>query len=305
MIPATAARRTTLKARTVLLTSLALVLVASAVTLGLQRGATAQTPPPTQGPPPAHDYDPTTSGVQGPTSPLLAAPDGRYFRGHQLAIGLLVPLAELQALLPDGFEALPSAAGADTSLVGLTFVYQQRSVHADGSLLGPISELLVGATVQNTLLGRQESLFLTAVVNDRAVVAAFNEQFGPGSHRYGDVAVLIEEAAGSLRFTFDVADPALGSHLRVAASGPAGLSNRLRFDPQPLPFRFLNGDGRAGPASRAASQSDGQTVPTAMANVQVTANDGTLRLPSGSLTIGGVGPNVGMGRWLEVIAKLE
>jgi hypothetical protein len=293
-----------MSARRLTLAASALGVAVLAVALVTGRGAIAQ-PPPMQGPPPSHDYDPMTPGVQGPTSPLLAAPDGRTFRTHQIIVGVLVPLAELQALLPGGFEALPNPAGAATALLNLTFIYHQRVEQADGSLLGPGSGMLVGTTVQNTLLGRQEGLFLTAVFNDEAMVDAFNAHFGPGSWRRGDVTVVVEEAAGSLRFKFDVADAALGSHVRVAASGPAALPNRTRLDPQPLAFRFLDGDGRPGPASRAASQSDGQTVPAAMANVQLAANDGTLRLPGGGLTISGVGPNVGMGRWLEVITKLE
>src|SRR4029453_17533742 len=64
--------------------------------------------------PPTYDFNPAVPGIQGPTSPLLAAPYTHFFRTISLNVPLLVPAGELQAALPPGFNALPDAQGRAT-----------------------------------------------------------------------------------------------------------------------------------------------------------------------------------------------
>ncbi len=207
-------------------------------------------------------------------------------------------------MLPAGFVPVASAPGADTAMLGLTFVYQVRTESA-GGLVGPSSGVYIGATVTNVALARQESLFLTAVLNDQATIDGNNAVLGPGSFRLGEVAVEIEEQAGTLSFAFDVTDAGLGLRIRARAAGPAAMLNHAKFDPQPAPFRFINTGGAAGPASRVASQADNQTIPVATADLKFKANGGELKLPGGNLTIAGLGPSVTLARWVEVITKRE
>ncbi len=285
-----------------------LALLLMAVTMSLAFSGQARSLAQPAAPPsalPSYDYDTTAPGVQGPTSPLVANADLRAFRSHQFAFGVLVPLAELQALLPPGFAATPSQPGADTALAGITFVYHQRTEVAGGSIVGPSSGVFVSVTVTNQALARQEALYLVAVFNDQPTIDAHNSVMGPGGWRLGEVEVEIKEEAGMVGFAFDVSDAESGMRLRASATGPAAMLNHSRFDPQPAPFRFLNAGGQAGPASRAASQSDNQTVPAATADLKFKANGGKLVLPGGSLTITGLGPNVSLVRWAEVFSKVE
>src|SRR5712691_2463308 len=61
--------------------------------------------------PPTYDYDTATPGTQPPTSPLLAGAEARFVRTLALLFNVIVPLTELQAILPAGFTAteLPPA----------------------------------------------------------------------------------------------------------------------------------------------------------------------------------------------------
>lgn len=288
--------------RRIVLVGLTLTIVAISLTLGGSRRSMAQ-PPASPAMLPTFDYDAAAPGVQGPASPLVASAELRAFRAHQMAFGVLVPLVELQALLPAGFDAVPSQAGADTAMIGITFVYHQRTEVAGGSVVGPSSGVFVSATVSNTALNRQEALYLTAIFNDQATIDAHNGVMGPGSFRFGEVEVVLEERAGILSLAFDVADTGTGLRLRAQADGPAAMLNHSRFDPQPAPFRFANTGGQVGPASRAASQSDNQTLPAA--ELKFKANGGELTLPSGSLTIAGLGANVSFVRWGEVYTRTE
>jgi hypothetical protein len=98
---------------------------------------------PTGASPPAYDYDPTTPGVQPPTSPLLAGYNYRSVRTYQVTFPVLVPLDQLQAIMPPQFSATPSAAGASTSTLNLAFFLDQRFDVGGTGTFGPVSGVLV------------------------------------------------------------------------------------------------------------------------------------------------------------------
>ncbi len=283
-----------------------LALLLMAVTMSLAFSGQARSLAQPAAPPsalPSYDYDTTAPGVQGPTSPLVAGADLHVFRGHVVGMGVLVPLAELQALLPAGFAALPSQPGAGTAIVSIAFVYQQRTEVAGGSILGPSSGVFLSANVTNTTLARTETIYLEAVFNDQATIDAHNAVMGPGSFCLGEVDVEIEEAAGMLSFGFELAG--CGLRLRASATGSAAMLTHSKSDPQPAPFRFINTGGKAGPAQRASSQASFQTLTAEAANLKIKAPGGILTLPDGSLSIEGLGPNVSLVRWGEVFTRAE
>ena len=105
------------------------ILVLTVATLALQPSrAHAQQPP-------TYDFDPAVPGVQGPTSPLLAAPYTHFFRTISLNVPLLVPAAELQAALPPGFTALPDALGRAT----VTALFSYMVTDAEQAPVAPIT----------------------------------------------------------------------------------------------------------------------------------------------------------------------
>jgi hypothetical protein len=294
-----------MKMKSTLLGSLILI-VASAVALGVRPGDTAQ-PPPMQGPPPTYDYDAATPGTQPPTSPLLAGFEARWLRTHQLSITALVPKAELQAILPPGFVAQATMNDPDAAAIGLAFVYQQQFERTGVGTFGPSSGVLVvhNALNTNTDPDRVEQLALATLLNDQSTVDALNATFGPGSSRLAEVEVEIEEKAGTLRLQFDVEDVGLGLRVKAAAEGPAAIVNRFKVDPGVIAVRFLSNGLTPNPPSRFAVQADNRSVPTAQASLQFETPDGKLRLPGGDLTVTGIDANVTFARWLEALNKLE
>ena len=69
--------------------------------------------------PPTHDYDTATPGTQPPTAPVLANPTGRLFSLLRLAVTTIVPLEDLQRILPPGYTANPLPAPNPPGLAGM------------------------------------------------------------------------------------------------------------------------------------------------------------------------------------------
>ena len=268
----------------------------------------AQGPTPTGSPAPTYDYNDAAPGTQPPTSTLpgglLENYESRTLRSHRLVVQVLVPLAEVQALLPPGYLATASASFPATAVVNLNCEYQLRAEQPGVGSFGPASGLLVGLpAAQNTNLGRSEALILAAFLNDQSTVEVWNSTFGPGVTRLAKTEVAIEEKGGKLRITCNVEEESLGFRLRWGAEAPAALVNRTKADPAAGFTRFLNGL-TPGPAFRTASQVDNVVPPAASANVTVETKDGKLHLPGGNLTLAGV-VGVNFLRNLENFAKLE
>lgn len=292
--------------RTVLLGSLALIVAAGTMALGVRRGDTAQQPL-VSASPPTYDYDADTPGTQPPTSPLLEGFEARVLRTHSLVVTVLVPRAELQAILPPGFVAQGTANDPDAAAVSFGFFYQQQFERTGVGTFGPSSglQVTVGALNTNTDPDRAEGLQIAHLLSDQPSVDAFNATYGPGSFRPAAVKVEIEEEEGRLRLAFDVQDAGLGLRIKAAAEGPAAIVNRVKVDPAPGPGRLLNNGLTPNPPFRIAVQSDNRSVPTAQANLQFETPDGVLRLPGGTLTITGIDANVSFARWLEAVNKFE
>jgi len=266
-------------------------------------GAHAQTG--SGSPPPTYDYDSEIAGTQPPKSPLLTNYEYRSVRTYQVSIPVLVPLNQLQAILPAGYTAIASPGDSQTASLSLGFFMDQRFERTGvAQSFGPVSALLVSTTVLNTNVepARQELVFPSFSASGE--IDALNASFGPGSARLADVKVKVEEKKGKLYFTFDVNDAALGFKIHAEAESPAALNNRSLSDPVGLAFRTFNGT-TPNNAFRAASQSDTLSVPAADAKVKLQTRGHKLRFPAGSLSIVGLGANVGFSRNVEFILKFE
>ena len=88
--------------------------------------------------PPSHDYDTVIPGIQGPTSPVLANPTGRLFSAARLSVTTIVPLEDLQRILPPGFTANPLPAPNPPGLagMGLGFDFQAQCDRAGAAPSG-------------------------------------------------------------------------------------------------------------------------------------------------------------------------
>ncbi|MBI4468191.1 MAG: hypothetical protein HY650_02605 [Acidobacteria bacterium] len=261
-------------------------------------------------PPPSYDYNDAEPGVQGPTSPLMAGAEARSLQTFLVQITILVPLAEIQAVLPPGFIARPNPAGSNMAQVGLLFLFQQRTTSlSDGKTFGPGSGLRIQTGVINTNLmpNRQEQGFLVQEWSSQELVDYQNAVFGPGASRLANVNAQIVEDGGNLSFKFTVTDPGIGLNVSAEATCPGPIVTRSKNDPQSQPFRFLIPQRSAW----AATQSDlRSSIPQAMANVKVDVPGGKLQVPtadggSRSLTISGMGATANFWRNNEYITKLE
>ncbi|MGV3722287.1 MAG: hypothetical protein ACO1SX_15375 [Actinomycetota bacterium] len=256
-------------------------------------------------PPPTYDYDPEIAGTQPPKSPLLADYEYRSVRTYQVSIPVLVPLSQLQAILPAGYQAIASPAESQTASLSLGFFMDQRFERPGvAQTYGPVSALLVSTTVLNTNVNpaRQELVFPSFSAGGE--VDALNASFGPGSARLADVKVKVEEKNGKLYFTFDVNDASLGFKIHAEAQSSAALNTRSVSDPVGLAFRTFNGTAPNN-AFRAASQSDTLSVPVKDAKVKLQTRGHKLRFPAGTLSIVGLGATVGVSRNVEFILKFE
>jgi hypothetical protein len=274
-------------------------------------------PAPHPASPPTYDYDTTTAGIQPPTSLVLANPTGRVFSAFKVSAMAIVPLAEVQAMLPPGFiaNALAPPNPPDVAGIGLSFDFQSRCEHLGHGIGGPASGLYVLHTARNTAWNRNEVVVLAAELSDSSFVNCLNGVWGPGSSRLATVDVAAEEKHGKLQLTFKVKDETIGLEVNVRAEGPSAIMARgPHADPVPAPIRPFQNGLFPNPAHRYSIMSDAAVVPATSSTLRLKiGNDesddsdsrGRLHLPGGALTIIGLGPTFNLVRSFENFFQLE
>lgn len=261
--------------------------------------------------PPTYDWDTATAGTQPPTSPRLASPSARLLSTLRLAFTVMVPLEQLQAILPAGYVATEAApAGSGLASVSLQFRFQERFERVGVGTFGPSSGLLVFHIARNTALNRPELLALAEEESTTSVVDAFNAVFGPGSSRLAEVKAEIEEEAGTLQVKFDVEDESIGLDINVTASGPAAIEARGHGDPAGAPFRGLNNGASANAPYWFGFMNDFRPVPITSTNFFLGIGpgrygEGVLGLPGGAVDVVGVAANFAFLRWHDNHYQLE
>jgi hypothetical protein len=223
------------------------------------------------------------------------------FRTFQVNVLAFVSLAQLQAILPSGFDAI--ASGPGLSQLGIGLIFQQRTERG-GGVDGPISALVVTSVVRNVARARNETVLLANEQNDPISVANTNALFGEGTTRFADVAVRVDERNGLLYFKFDARDNAIGLKLKLHTVAPGVGMTRVNQDPAAAPFRALNGT-TAAKAFFGTNRFDTATVTITDGNFSLDIPSDTLRLPGGDLTIVSVGSAFTVQRWRENFFKLE
>ena len=153
--------------------------------------------------PATYDYDASTAGVQGPTSPLFANPFTRFFRTISVNVPLLVAAADLQAALPPGFNAVPDALGR-ASIFALFSFQVTNAEHAPAT---PYQTLVLQAAATNTYLNRVENLVLARFNSSQEAVNAENLTTGGGvwladfewevGQKRGELDIRVEIDAGT------------------------------------------------------------------------------------------------------------
>lgn len=255
--------------------------------------------------PPTYDYDSLTPGTQGPQSPLLAGYTYRSVRAYQVAIPVLVPRAELQALLPAGFVPIATPAGSDTATVTLNFFLDQRfQPQVNGEVYGPTTALLATTNATNTTLSQPRTEILFPIFEVSGGEAELNAVFGANAARKAKVTAEIEQEEGTMKFKFKVVDGGIGMNLEASAEGSMNINTRAKSDPVGIPFRSFSGF-TPNNAFWAASQSDTLAVPAATAKAKVSAPNGRLQMVTGSLPILGFGANVTFSRGVEFFLRFE
>jgi hypothetical protein len=250
--------------------------------------------------PATYDYDASTAGVQGPTSPLFANPFTRFFRAISVNVPLLVPAADLQAALPPGFNAVPDALGR----ASISALFSFQVTNAEHAPATPYQTLVLQAAATNTYLNRVENLVLARFNSSQEAVDAENLTTGGGvwladfewevGQKRGELDILVEIDAGDVGFA-----------LRVAATGSAQIDQRVRFDPNPRPFRFVDAHV-ALDSFWVASMFDQRVVPSTATNLTVSAKADRLELPGGgSLLVLNVGPAFVFSKSQEVWLAFE
>lgn len=285
-----------------------ILVVVSSVQFGSLRPSVVRAHPGVHPPsPPSYDYNTDIPGTQPPTSPLLANPATHTLRTLQLSVSsVLVPLGELNAILPPGFNAIESPPGSGTASLILDFIFQERFERIGLGTSGPASGLQVRATVLNTTLNRQETLLLAQEYSDPAFVNAINAANGPGSSHVAEVEVEMEEKKGQIRLTFDCEDEDIGLNVWVRGEGrSADIVTRFHVDPQVVAFRSVDNGLSPNPSFRLAVMQDRSTVTMTDSNLELRAAGGQLRLPGGSLTLVGLGPTFNIIRLQEIFTKPE
>lgn len=238
---------------------------------------------------PTYDYIPAEPGTQPPN--VLGGPfTARELLTHTLRVGVRVPLAELQALLPPGFIARANPVGSDTALVSLNFGYQIRlerpGAGAGFGNFGPYSMFYIDTSVRNPENVIEGFFFLVNLVSDPDVALLRNAIFGPGSSRAAaklkfEIEEEVEEEDGSLRIKASAKDEGLGLDLEAEGEGLPRIANRFGGNVLNR-SRFQNQDNPAAANSAllTALQGDNAGAQPA-ANAQL--NTLQLRLPGGDL----------------------
>ena len=296
------------------MSSLAVIAAVLAVLLGAVRPWVVRAHPGPHAPtPPSHDYDTVIPGIQGPTSSVLANPTGRLFSAARLSVTTIVPLEDLQRILPPGFTANPLPAPNPPGLagLGLGFDFQAQCDRAGAAPSGSAPWMFALHQARNTALARNEVLVLAAEVADESFLNCHQAILGPGGSRLAELEAEVRQKQGQLLIQYDVEDEAIGLHIKVRAEGPAAFSARNNHaDPAPSPLRTLDQGLFANPAQRFSIMADAVGVPIRDRNFRLTlgrdrdddADDGTLGwigLPGGRVRVVGVMPNFTFQRWFE------
>jgi hypothetical protein len=249
--------------------------------------------------PPTYDYDGNTPGVQGPTFPLFANSFTRFFRPITVNVPVLVPAAAMQAALPSGFNAVSDTLGRST----ISALFSFQVTDAEQTPATPYHTLVLLTAATNTHLGRRETLVLARFNSTQESVDAQNLATGGGASR-ADFEWEVGQEGGELSIAVAI-EAEDGLALHVAASGSAQIDQRVRFDPNPSPFRFVDAGVALG-SFRIASLFDQRVVTSGPTNVEVSAKDGRLELPGGaSLIVLGVGPTFVFSKSQEVWLAFE
>ena len=265
--------------------------------------------------PPSHDYDTATPGIQGPTSPVLANPTGRLFSAARLSVTTIVPLEDLQRILPPGYSAnpLPAPNPPGVAGMGLGFDFQAQCDRTGAAPSGSAPWMFALHLARNTALARNELLVLAAEVADESFLDCHQAVFGAGGSRLAELDANVRQKDGQLRVQYEVKDKAIGLDIKVRAEGPAAFTARsAHADPAPAALRTLDQGLFANPAQRFSIMADAVGIPVTERNFRLTlghdtdgdddADDGTLGsigLPGGRVRVVGVMPTFVFQRWFE------
>ena len=294
------------------LTVVAVVLIVLSVVQFVRPSVLVAHPGPHLPSPPTHDYDSVNPGTQGPTSPALANPTGRLFSAARLSVTTIVPLEDLQRILPPGFAAnpLPPPNPPGLAGMGLGFDFQAQCDRAGAAPSGSAPWMFALHLARNTALARNEVLVLAAEVADESFLNCHQAILGPGGSRLAELEAEVRQKHGQLRIQYEVEDEAIGLHIKVQAEGPAAFSARNNHADPASALRTLDQGLFANPAQRFSIMADAVGVPITDRNFRLTlgrdrdddADDGTLGwigLPGGRVRVVGVMPNFTFQRWFE------
>jgi hypothetical protein len=249
--------------------------------------------------PPSHDYDTVTSGIQGPTS--LGIPTGHLFSAYRLNVSIMVPIEDLQNILPAGFTANPLLPPNPPGMAGLglsfDFLGQCDRVGADPS--GSAAGMYVLHGARNILLGRNEQVVLAGEFDNQSFIDCHRALLGPGGSRLADVEAELEQKDGQLRVKYSVEDEEIGLRVKIQAEGPAAFNARNQHgDPAPALLRSLDQGLFVNPAHHFSVMADAVGIPITDENFQLTVGRrrdavennvlGRLGLPGGSVRVVGV-----------------
>jgi hypothetical protein len=251
--------------------------------------------------PPSHDYDTVTPGTQGPTALVLANPTGHLFSAHRLNVTVMVPIEDVQNILPPGFSAnaLPPPNPPGMAGLGLSFDFLGQCDRVGAGPSGSASGMYVLHGARNTALGRNEQVVLAGEFNEQSFIDCHRALLGPGGSRLADVEAEFEQKEGQLQIKYNVEDEEIGLRVKIRAQGAAAFTARNQHgDPAPAPLRTLDQGLFVNPAHRFSVMADAVGILITDTNFQLTlgrsreaAENGTLGrlgLPGGSVRVAGV-----------------
>jgi hypothetical protein len=244
---------------------------------------------------------------------VLANPTGRLFSAGRLSVTTIVPLEDLQRILPPGYTATELQAPNPPGLagMGLGFDFQAQCDRAGAEPSRSALWMFALHMARNTALARNEVLVLTAEVADESFLNCHQAVFGLGGSRLAELDANLRQKDGQLRVQYEVNDKAIGLHIKVRAEGtPAFTARSAHADPAPSPLRTLDQGLFANPAQRFSIMADAVGVPITDRNFRLTlghdrdddGDDGTLGwigLPGGRVRVVGLMPNFVLQRWFE------
>lgn len=290
----------------------AIVSIVIASSAGMPNAALGQTP---QGaPPPSYGTTYTSEPVPALPVPLpnpLQFFEMRRFRDWQLTVTLMVPTAEVQAVLPAGYT-VPNP-GAISTGVSVAFVLQERvelmtplEGFAAGSY-GPVDEVLV-LTLATNPLGAPENVILDNLRSTEEAVTLTNGIFGPASARLAttlDVGITAGAQADTLHFGGMVAAGKLSIQVDAIVSSTVAMTS-VRNRVVPTPFRYVDNSVQPTVANRSVRAGVGvdQIVAVPIEGINVKVKAKRIPLAQGTLTVLSVASGR-LDRWQELVQKVQ